>query len=190
MSNTIAVLKNMKNKINLDKPGIFCQNQYYDTSDAMNEAVMLKRAGEYVLSFYKYMEMYSQTGKLSLCWVRGAFKTLACGGAIMEAYDLLTACTNYFMDKDVYNEKTELLRVHQVSIALCALGYLRIGNYKEFRFNNYLRSLSGMSAYVMPDLSGELSDITVGFSLLMHMNMYEQKYPNLVQMAKVSLRNG
>ena len=185
MINIIDYLKRMKNAINLNRPGVFCQTQPYDNSDLINDATALKRRGDYVGSFLKYVQLYNEYGKLSLVWVRGAFKTLACAGAVIDAYDLLMACTNSLMRSS--DELVLQLRVHQVSIVLCLLGYLGVGGYEQFSLKKYLADLSGNPAYVIPGIDGELNDVTIKVALLSHMNMYNRQYPNLVKMAEFSL---
>lgn len=185
MINIIDFLKRMKNTLDLNRPGVFCETQPYDNSDLIESATILKRQGDYMSSFMKYMELYNKYGKLSLSWVRGAFKTLACAGAVIDAYDILMACTNYFIYSS--NALVLQLRVHQVSIVLCLLGYLGIVGYEQFSLKKYLADLSGNPAYVIPRIDGELNDVTIKVALLSHMNMYNRQYPNLVKMAEFSL---
>lgn len=180
MINVALLLKSMKRSINLSTPGVFCETCYYDSFDEISEARDLKRKGDYLGSFTKYMNLYRQTGKLSLIWVKGAFKTLACAGAVAEAYDLLMACTNYFIQNKIYNSEINQLRIHQVSIVLCALGYCGVSEYMAYDLKKYLGELSGNeTGYVMPDIRNEFSPEMLEI-LLMHMKMYEKHYPNLV----------
>ena len=186
--NESAFLKIMKNTINLDRPGVFCEKQPYDESSSFRAAAALRARGCYVDSFQIYLDIYREYDKLSLVWTRQAFQTLVCSGAIIDAYDLLTACTNYFIKSS--NEKVIQLRIDQISIVLCILGYLGIDGYRQYNLNNYLADLSGASSeYVMPDMSEQLDKITVQLALLSQMNMYERQYPNLVEAAKQSVRS-
>ena len=187
MINEIIILKKMKSTIHLDRPGVFSIKQPYDASSSFRAAVALRAQAYYVDSFQIYLDIYREYEKISLVWTEEAFKTLACSGAVIDAYDLLTAYTNFYIKSS--NKNIIQLRIDQISLVLCILGYLGIDGYKQYKLNKYLANLSGASSYVMPDMSEQLNETTVQLALLSHMNMYERQYPNLVETAKQLTRS-
>ncbi len=180
---TYNELKQMKERINLNASYIFCGEADYDSSLDINRAIELKRQGKYVEAFRVYLALYERAQVISEAWVRGAFKVLACGGAIMEAYDLLMAFTNHFIAQKVSNPLLMQLRVHQIAIVMCVLGYRNMNGFEQYSLHDYLASLSGNAVgFRMPNL-----DHLKGGQIMMlpiHMEVYEKSYPNLVSVTK------
>lgn len=179
----IAELKKMKRQIELDNQVLFEQHQPYDHESKIAVAIALKRQGKYVEAFQQYMNLYRTSGKLSPTWVIGAFKVLASGGALLQAYDLVSACTNYFHLSGEDNALINTLFTHQIYFLMCMLGHLGEKSYQTFNLEKYLRDISGNPEYVMPNIDSSLNLLSVKLKLKADMQIYEREYPNFIKEA-------
>lgn len=184
---SIIQLRQMIRQINLNDPSIFSASASYDySSEINNDAVLLKRQGKYVESFEVYMSLYKKARRISPIWVRGAFKTLACGGAVMEAYELLSACTMHAMNKGKVDALTIQLLVHQISFTLCVLGFFGLDWCSVYSIEKYLKELSGDPLYKMPYLYQDFA-VDDNMRMLSDLSVYSKQVPQLVELAHKSL---
>lgn len=105
-----------------------------------DEALQLKRQGDYVKSCGLYFYNILQRGEITLGWAQGIFKTLACAGDIGDALAFGREWMNF---ADTSLSEPDSLLQHFSTL----LTFVRQPEYDQTMLPQYLQSISGNPGY-------------------------------------------